>query len=121
MKNIFKVLGIIALLGEIGFSIACKGGDDGNRNENDNGNTKKITNDIIYDANGFLIAYYEYEYDSKGNQTKSIIYSNNKVSQYTIYTYDNSAVCESVSSVIFSILQIWTVLKVLVIQEVEIR
>jgi large repetitive protein len=44
MKNIFKVIGIIALVAVIGFSMAaCGGGDDDNNNNNNNNNNNSGT------------------------------------------------------------------------------
>jgi hypothetical protein len=43
MKNIFKVIGIIAIVAVIGFSmVACGGGDDGNNNNNNTSGTAPV-------------------------------------------------------------------------------
>jgi len=119
MKNTFKVLGIIAVIAVIGFSMtAC--GDDDSGGGGGNVNTQKVITEIGYDANGILEwyheykkydskgnltkvrdyyyytenwiieNYYEYEYDSKGNKTKESFYSDGVLKSYDVYEYDSN-------------------------------
>ncbi|MDR0472431.1 MAG: hypothetical protein LBH43_02000 [Treponema sp.] len=85
LKAIQRMAGLIAFVAITGFSMtAC---DDGS-GRGGNNSVYVLNVESTYDANGDLLDYTEYEYDSKGNRTKVSGYDRNgDLTGYTVYTY----------------------------------
>ena len=81
-KSIIGIMSIIIIL--FGFAIISCGD-----------NNDPIYKDVIditnyYNANGDLLWYYKYEYDSKGNMTKQSYFdANGDLDNYFVFEYDS--------------------------------